>query len=358
MANATANAPFKVKGKNKLASGAPVEGAMIQHMKEVVGKTLDVDPERISFGRNPRSTPRTEADYEKMATQLRRDGQLQNIGVYLDPVNVGNYILAYGAKRLGAGKLMRATNPKFRLSAKVLNYGESENPELAAYGAAIAENRDRDGTTMVDTAEQFRVLTEEFKQKDADAIKVIGLSSGYIPLLKNLLKVDPRIQKLVREGKISGKVAAATVGYAENVILAFLEAVADADKTLARASKAAQIKDAESTPASGAKGPTGKAAKKFVAKHGKGTERDPSKGGRKASEYRTGQQISEYFAGLMTSVGVPANVTKWANVMQDFCHNRAGVTKANNALQEMVGFTLSTSAAESVASASKPKVKA
>ena len=132
-----------------------------------------------------------------------KTGQLQPIGVRIAEGRKPKAV--YGFHRLAAALMVVEGNeehgipahPEFLIRCVVKDLNEAEAAE-----AAIRENKDREGTTAIDDAENLRRL-RVFGRDDTQIMDVLGISKKWIGTLEKLLKLPDPIKLAVHNRLIS-----------------------------------------------------------------------------------------------------------------------------------------------------------
>lgn len=148
--------------------------------------------------------PRQHFDPEKLkelADSIKStDGLLQPIVVR--PLANGKYEIVAGERRWRAGQLAGLDE----VSCLVFNYSDEQ-----ALQAAIVENISRSDLNPIEEAQAYQRLIDEFDYLHEEVAASVGKSRTAITNSLRLLKLDPRVQKLLATGQLSeghGKILA------------------------------------------------------------------------------------------------------------------------------------------------------
>src|SRR4029079_3847018 len=157
--------------------------------------------DRLSRGKYQ---PRQHFDPEKLqelADSIKStDWLLQPIVVR--PLSDGNYEIVAGERRWRAAQLAGLGE----VSCLVFNYSDEQ-----ALQASIVENISRADLNPIEEAQAYQRLIDEFHYLHEEVAASVGKSRTAITNSLRLLKLDPRVQKFLIEGKLSeghGKILA------------------------------------------------------------------------------------------------------------------------------------------------------
>jgi ParB family chromosome partitioning protein len=165
-------------------------------------------------GRNPRKTF-DEADLADLANSIRAKGLVQPIVVRPDPGRGGFEIVA-GERRWRAAQ---------RASLHTVPVIVRDLSDLEVTEFALIENVQRTDLNAIEEAFGYQELIEKYSYTQEKLADVIGKSRSHLTNTLRLLKLPPRVQTLVREGKLSPGAARAIIGH-ENVDVLANEIVA------------------------------------------------------------------------------------------------------------------------------------
>lgn len=148
--------------------------------------------------------PRQHFDPEKLrelADSIKStDGLLQPIVVR--PLANGKYEIVAGERRWRAAQLAGLSE----VSCLLFSYTDEQ-----ALQAAIVENISRSDLNPIEEAQAYQRMIDEFSYLHEEVAASVGKSRAAITNLLRLLKLDPRVQKLLVSGELSeghGKILA------------------------------------------------------------------------------------------------------------------------------------------------------
>ena len=165
-------------------------------------------------GRNPRKTF-DETALADLANSIRSRGLVQPIIARPDRER-GGYEIVAGERRWRAAQ--RASMHNVTVIVRELS-----DQEVAEY--ALIENVQRADLNAIEEAGGYQELIEKFSYTQEQIAHAVGKSRSHLANTLRLLKLPPRVQALVREGKLSPGAARAIVGH-ENVDVLAEEIVA------------------------------------------------------------------------------------------------------------------------------------
>jgi ParB family transcriptional regulator, chromosome partitioning protein len=145
---------------------------------------------------NPRNPRRSfsDADLEELAASIKQRGVIQP--VLVRPIADSNdaYEIVAGERRWRAAQ---------RAGLHEIPIVPVEATDAEALELAIIENVQRTDLNPVEEAGGYQQLIEEFGYTQEKLSTAVGKSRSHIANLLRLLRLSPRIQKLLSEGKIS-----------------------------------------------------------------------------------------------------------------------------------------------------------
>jgi ParB family chromosome partitioning protein len=153
-------------------------------------------------GRNPRKTF-DEKDLEDLANSIRSRGLVQPIIARPDPQR-GGYEIVAGERRWRAAQ--RACLHNVTVIVRELS-----DQEVAEY--ALIENVQRADLNAIEEAGGYQELIEKFSYTQEQIAHALGKSRSHVANTLRLLKLPPRVQALVCEGKLSPSAARALIGH-------------------------------------------------------------------------------------------------------------------------------------------------
>jgi ParB family transcriptional regulator, chromosome partitioning protein len=160
-------------------------------------------------GRNPRKTF-DETELADLANSIRSRGLVQPIIARPDRER-GGYEIVAGERRWRAAQ--RASMHNVTVIVRELS-----DQEAAEY--ALIENVQRADLNAIEEAGGYQELIEKFSYTQEQIAHAVGKSRSHLANTLRLLKLPPRVQALVREGKLSPGAARAIIGHANADVLA------------------------------------------------------------------------------------------------------------------------------------------
>ena len=164
-----------------------------------------IDPDQIVVDEklNGRWTPHDQESIASMAKSFEEDGgQLQPVQVRRIADNRVQLVLGY--RRYNAALLYNKQHPDnpMKLKAIVVQINDEE-----ALRRNIIENRERKETTPVDDAYSQRRLREDYGWNDTKIAEFYRMSPPYVGILKKLLTLPTKVQRLVHGKELSVQAA-------------------------------------------------------------------------------------------------------------------------------------------------------
>ena len=203
-------------------------------------------------GLNPRKTFDT-PEMAELVQSIRAKGLVQPIIARPDRTRGGFEIVA-GERRWRAAQ-------KAPLHTVPVIVRELSDQDVAEF--AVIENVQRQDLNAIEEAAGYNELIVRFNYTQEEVAEVVGKSRSYLANSVRLLKLPPKVQDLVRLGRLTAGAARAIVGQANSEVLAEqiianglnvreIEAiVADADKAARAADMAATLGAGSGTASSG-----------------------------------------------------------------------------------------------------------
>lgn len=153
--------------------------------------------------------PRQHFDPEKLQ---ELSDSIKSTGGLLQPIVVrplanGNYEIVAGERRWRAAQLAQMSD----VSCLISVYTDEQ-----ALQASIIENISRADLNPIEEAQAYQRMIDEFHYLHEEVAASVGKSRTAITNSLRLLKLDPKVQKLLAEGKISeghGKILAGLLPY-------------------------------------------------------------------------------------------------------------------------------------------------
>ncbi len=139
----------------------------------------------------PRSIFDEEA-LEALANSIKSHGVVQPI---LVQKSEQGYMIIAGERRWRAAKLAK-------LEAIPAIIREMDKMKLAQ--VSLIENIQRENLSDIEEAKAYQLLVEEYNLKQEEVADAVGKSRSYVANTLRLLKLNPDVQNLILEGKLSG----------------------------------------------------------------------------------------------------------------------------------------------------------
>lgn len=139
--------------------------------------------------------PRKSFDKEKfdeLVQSIKNQGIIQPIVV--TPKEEGGYFIVVGERRWRAAKELKME----RIPAIIKKMERKEMME-----AALIENIQREDLNIVEMAEAYKMLMEEFKYTQEELAGVVGRSRSSVANVLRILKLPEDIKNALKEGKIT-----------------------------------------------------------------------------------------------------------------------------------------------------------
>jgi len=159
-----------------------------------------------------RVIPPTDDQIKELALSMLQNGQIQPVECRRDTDS--RPVLVLGFTRCAAARLIRtgfdtgeglyAQAPDFKLKVNLV-----DNNDEAAFLRNIAENRDRNATSIIDDIHNWRKLSDMYGKTDAEIAALYKCSTTHISRNRKLLKLSRATQIQVHRGELT--VAAALI---------------------------------------------------------------------------------------------------------------------------------------------------
>lgn len=209
-----------------IAALIPGQNAVLQDKQSDGGVDGDISHIAVGIISAGANQPRTEFDQsgiEELAESIRRHGVLQPIIV--QPANDGYKIVA-GERRWRASVMAGLPT----IPCLIKNISNSESAEIA-----LVENIQRQNLSVLDEAQAYIRLIEEFGYSYDDLAQKLGKSRSHIINTVRITKLPLEVQRLLQERKISAGHARAILAHtdpiaAANTIVENNLSVRDAEK--------------------------------------------------------------------------------------------------------------------------------
>ncbi len=148
---------------------------------------------------------------EALARSIGEKGVLQPLLVRRHPTSVDEYEIVAGERRWRAAQLAQL----HEVPALVREIGDREALEIA-----LVENLQRQDLSVLEEAEAYRRLMQEFQHTQEGVAGAIGKSRSHIANMLRLLDLPPSVKRLLDENKLSAGHARALLGAADPAALA------------------------------------------------------------------------------------------------------------------------------------------
>ena len=135
-----------------------------------------------------------DAALDTLADSIRRDGLMQPIILRATPGSGEGYQIVAGERRWRAAQRAGLS----RVPAIVRDLDDAESAQWA-----LIENLQREDLNPMERAEAFRRLGELFDLSHDEIAERVGLDRSTITNLLRLLRLEPNVQSLVRDGLLS-----------------------------------------------------------------------------------------------------------------------------------------------------------
>ena len=141
------------------------------------------------------------AQLQELADSIVTTGGLLQ-PIIVRPLDTGRYEIVAGERRWRAAQLAHLT----QVNCLVSHYSDEQ-----ALQAAIIENINRSDLNPIEEAEAYQRLIHEFNYLHEEVAAAVGKSRAAITNILRLLKLDPRVQKLLESSQLAeghGKILA------------------------------------------------------------------------------------------------------------------------------------------------------
>ncbi len=138
---------------------------------------------------------------QELANSIMTTGGLLQ-PIIVRPLETGRYEIVAGERRWRAAQLAGLT----QVNCLISHYSDEQ-----ALQAAIIENINRSDLNPIEEAEAYQRLINEFHYLHEEVAAAVGKSRTAITNILRLLKLDPRVQKLLESGQLAeghGKILA------------------------------------------------------------------------------------------------------------------------------------------------------
>ena len=188
-----------------------------------------LDVTNVSANPNQPRKEFSHQDLQELSDSIKKSGLLQPILVTKKAED--SYEIVAGERRFRASQLAGIT----KIPALIRELSDREILELS-----IVENVQRTDLNPVEEALAYQRLADEFSASQEEIAKAVGKSRSTIANTIRLLKLDPKIQLMLKSGKISS-------GHARALLMAGDEAFELAEQII---TNKLSVRDAESKASS------------------------------------------------------------------------------------------------------------
>lgn len=189
------------KGINALIPEADEEEKVV--IKEVIVKEPAETKVRISQVEPNKSQPRKMFDEDaliELSESIKQYGVLQPLLVQKKD---NYYEIIAGERRWRAAKLAGVKE----IPVIIKDYSDQQVVEIA-----LIENIQREDLNPIEEAQAYQRLIKEYRLKQDEVAEKVSKSRAAITNSLRLLKLDPRVQEMVMEGKLSNGHARTIIG--------------------------------------------------------------------------------------------------------------------------------------------------
>lgn len=254
------------------------------------------------------------SDVEDLAQKIISQGQLQSVGCRRGADK--KLYLSFGYRRYTAIKLinekLQPDNP-IRIRVRVF-----EGNEVDAFERNIMENRDRKGVTVLDDANNQKILRERFQWSDEKIAEFYGCTVAYLGQLAQILLLCDPVKKAIQEGVMAPTAALkmAQQGLSEDNQVKLL-------KTL--------MEDVEKAP----EGSKAKKKKISTSKIEDGIRAQKEESGQGGSPGRRVSHVKKYFSEILECEDEPEVIKNFAEVFLEWIAGSKTDKQLSNAIAKL-----------------------
>lgn len=196
--------------------GEPLENNQLttsldENVKQVEAQLQTLPIEKIEPGPfQPRQIMQPEA-LQELADSIKHHGILQPLLVKMKEDHSGQYQIIAGERRWRAAQLAMLHEVPVRIC--VLNDSD-------AMAVALVENLQRADLNIIEEAEGFSRLLNEFKLTQDELASIIGKSRSHIANIIRLLQLPQEVREYLRDGKLTSGHARALLMHPEPIVAA------------------------------------------------------------------------------------------------------------------------------------------
>lgn len=203
---------MSVTGKKK-GLGKGLE-ALIPHWQDVEQETGSLQHDQVRMiplekiypnENQPRKVFEPEA-LQDLATSLRQHGMIQPI---LVAKKQKGYMIIVGERRWRAAQQVEME----QIPCIVKDYTDRE-----LYEVALIENLQRENLSVIEEANAYYYLMDEYSLNHDQLGEALGKSRSYVANTIRLLQLSPPVMALVKEGKLSGSQGRALLGISDETL--------------------------------------------------------------------------------------------------------------------------------------------
>ena len=176
----------------KHSTGKDEKKVVKEVVKEVLKETNEIDINKVEPNENQPRKEFNEDALQELADSIKQHGLIEPIIV--QEGKKGFYQIIAGERRWRAARLAGLK----KVPAIVKDYTDQEIMEIA-----LIENIQRENLNPIEEAMAYKRLMEEFELKQDEVATKVSKSRASITNSLRLLKLDPRVQKMLEEEMIS-----------------------------------------------------------------------------------------------------------------------------------------------------------
>jgi len=147
-----------------------------------------------------------QAAIDELADSIRRHGLLQPLLVRIRPDGEAGYQLIAGERRWRAAQQVGMET----VPCRVIEFGDRQSSE-----AALEENLKREDLNVLEKARAFKDYLDRFGGTIEELARQLSMSRANVSNMMRLLELPDAVQKMLREGRISGGHAKAILPLSE-----------------------------------------------------------------------------------------------------------------------------------------------
>ena len=188
--------------------------ALIPHWQDVEQETGSLQHDQVRMiplekiypnENQPRKVFEPEALHD-LATSLRQHGMIQPI---LVAKKQQGYMIIVGERRWRAAQQVEME----QIPCIVKDYTDRE-----LYEVALIENLQRENLSVIEEANAYHYLMDEYSLNHDQLGEALGKSRSYVANTIRLLQLSPPVMALVKEGKLNGSQGRALLGISDEAL--------------------------------------------------------------------------------------------------------------------------------------------